>query len=128
MKTLVVYARLYAECFTKALGGIRRNLWTLLLPVILLIAFNLAMWLVAPLGIAGGFAAGLILDALLAAYLYFLGEIIASAKVHLRELKKSFGRHFWSVLNLTFVIWIARFVLGSLVGRSPNGGLVMLLL
>jgi hypothetical protein len=126
MKVISIYAQLYGECLLKALLGIRNNLWTLLLPIGLLVALEVLTGVVASLrlGLLGGIALALIMDALISCYLYFVGEVVANSRVSLQELKRAFGAYFWSIVNLMFVIWIARFALGMLL-RGPQGGLLM---
>jgi hypothetical protein len=124
MKVLSVYGRIYADCFRQALLGIRKNAWTLLLPALLLVAWSYAGSLVAMLGLAGNFVGGIVLSlaiaAVLSCYLYFVGEVVAKSTVRLAEFQKSIGAYFWSVVNLTFVIWVAGMVLDLVVGRSPQ--------
>lgn len=123
MKTLAVYARIYATCFTEALKGAVKNSWTLLLPFALVVTFDLGSealgMTLGRSGATGGFAAGIILNliraALISAYLYFIREIVSGSEVRLSELKGSFGAYFWSVINLFFVFWIAQLVVGLLL-------------
>ncbi|MBX5481137.1 MAG: hypothetical protein IRZ16_04700 [Myxococcaceae bacterium] len=124
-KILIVYTRLYTSCLTAALRGIARNPWTLLLPIGLAVTFNLVVLpLVGSLGVLGGIALALAFDALYSCYLYFTGEVVASSRVTLRELKASFGAYFWSLMNLFFVLWVVDLLLGLLVRGSPNGALI----
>lgn len=118
MGVITVYARLYTECFFEALEGIRRNLWTLILPVLVIIGYVLLSSVAAPMGFAGGFLIALGRAALLSGYLYFLAEVVAKSRVTLRDLKTSLGVYFWSLVNLFFVIFVANFLLGRLVGLS----------
>ncbi|MHB8878384.1 MAG: hypothetical protein ACYC8T_32210 [Myxococcaceae bacterium] len=124
MKLLFVYLRLYRDSLASALDGIRRNPWTLLLPM----GLAVALWLLSPLALAlgalGGLALALAFDAVASCYLYFTGEVVALSRVSLKEFRKSIGAYFWSVMNLLFVIWIVNFVLGLLLAGSPQAGVV----
>lgn len=126
MNVLLVYARLYADCLRQALNGVKKNLWTLLLPTGLNLAWQYLSVLVAPLGIIGGFLIGLLMAALASCYLYFVGEIVSHSVVSTSEFRRSFGAYFWSVLNLFFVIWIAEMLLGYVLGTTRNGSYVIL--
>jgi hypothetical protein len=128
MKTLSIYARLYSDCMTQALAGIRKNLWTLLLPMGLLLALIVLGRVFAGLGVfVAGLLLALALDAIASCYLYFLGEVVSKSAATLRELKTSFMAYFWSVMNLFFVFFIARLVLGAVLGGNPSAGPVRLM-
>ncbi len=114
MKILVVYSRLYWECLRKAILGIRKNPWTLLLPIPLLPAFFLIGALLLPLGFVGGILMVFVRAALISCYLYFTGEVVSQSRVRLSEFGRSIGTYLWSVVNLGFVLWIASFLLGML--------------
>jgi hypothetical protein len=123
LKVLVVYARLYAHCAVKAVRGIAKSPWTLLLPMGLLAAFFGAAVLVSPLGWLGGIALSFVLTALGSCYLYFVGEVVANTKVTFSEFRKSVGAYFWSIMNLLFVFWIASFALDAVLANNPQRGL-----
>jgi hypothetical protein len=126
MNEIAVYLRMYADCLVKAAQAIRKNLWTLLLPVVLTVLVSLARTVLSPFGgLIGGIILGLVLDAIFSAYLYFLGELVCGRKVSLNEFKQSFGAYFWSVLNLAFVWWIAHWILGGIL-RGPGGTQLLL--
>ena len=114
MKILVAYSRLYWECLRKAILGIRKNPWTLLLPIPLLPAFFLIGALLLPLGFVGGILMVFVRAALISCYLYFTGEVVSQSRVRLSEFSRSIGTYLWSVVNLGFVLWIASFLLGML--------------
>jgi len=38
---------------------------------------------------------------------------------------RSVGAYFWSIINLGFVLWIGQLLAGMLLGRAPNGALLM---
>jgi|SRR5260370_15668359 hypothetical protein len=128
MNLLMVYGRLYRECAEKTLAGLRKNAWTLLLPVALFWIWTL---LRGVLGFAGGMIGGillaLVLDGLVSCYLYFTGEVVSLSRVRLNELKRSIGAYFWSVVNLNFLIFIVNYLLGMLLRGNSNAGYVYLL-
>jgi hypothetical protein len=133
MKVLVVYARLYAECLAQAVNGLKKNAWTLLLPGVLYVAWEMSAGLAGPLGLVGGLLGSvggllrtLLLGALASCYLYFLGEIVSHSKVTVAEMGRSIGAYFWSIVNLCFVLWVAQLLLGMVLRGNPNGGLLEL--
>lgn len=126
MKLFTVYARLYWDCLVSALAGIGRNLWTLLLPMGLMVAFVLLAGMVAPLGMGGGIIMGLARSAAMSIWCYFASEIVAHSKVGLEDFKTSIGAYFWSWINLFFVLWIVDLLLATGLGRTnPNLPLAM---
>jgi hypothetical protein len=128
VKVIAVYARIYAQCLVRALAGIGKNPWTLLLPMGLIALFTALFFLLAPLSIGGfgvgGLILGLILDALGSCYLYFVGEVVANTRVSLNEFRKSVGVFFWSIMNFVFVLWIASLLMDMLLRSNPKGGLL----
>jgi hypothetical protein len=117
---VLVYLRLYGHCFAEAFRGIRKNPWTLLLPMALAVSFAFVAALLGRLGLVGGFIAGLVLDAAFSCYLYFTGGTVAQQKMTLGELKKSGLVYFWSVINIFFVLWIANLALGFVLAGNPQ--------
>jgi hypothetical protein len=120
MTVAVIYLRLYLDCARRALASIGKSPWTLLLPMALFLAMGLAGAVAAPLGMAVGFVMGAVIAALGSCYLYFLGELVANAKVKLAEFGKSIGAYFWSVANVLFVYWIAEILLNAVLSGSPQ--------
>ena len=126
MKVLTVYLRLYAETLQKAFRSLKRNLWTLLLPVGISLASGVALTIASRLGPIGGILMSLALAALGSCYLYFVSDIVAGSPVKIQELKRSVGTYFWAVINVMFIFWIARLAVSLLGG--PRAGVLMLAL
>lgn len=127
MKALIVYARLYGDCLAKTFRGLRKNLWTALLPIGLVVGEGIIGALLRPLGMVGGFIMTLVGAAVASCYLYFVGEIVGNARVTVAEFRVSIGRYFWSVINLGFVLWIVSLLLGMVTRGNRNGGLLQLM-
>lgn len=125
MKTIVVYLRLYGDCAAKALAGVRKNAWTLALPIALLWVDALLTPIVGSLGILGGFILPLIWAAGISCYLYFVSETVAGAPVRISELQRSLRAYFWSVINVMFVLWIADWVLELVLRGNRNAGTLL---
>jgi len=118
MNVVTVYLRIYADALRQALAGIRKNAWTLLLPIVILEANQFATALVVgALGRLGSLVVWAVWAAAASCYLYFLGEVVAKSRVRLDEFGRSFGVYFWSVANLMFVFWIASLLI-ELIPRS----------
>src|SRR6516225_10976216 len=115
MKVLTVYLRIYADAFRQALTGIRKNAWTVLLPIALLYANGLASRLVLTIPVLGQFLVWIVWAAAASCYLYFVGEVVAKSRVKLDEFGRSIRAYFWSVANLFFVFCVATLVISLLV-------------
>ncbi len=126
MKELTVYGRLYLEVFQKAFDGLKKNLWTVLLPVLLMLAMGVAGTVSRAFGMLGGILMSLATAAVFSCYLYFVGEIVSGSPVKFSELKRSVGSYFWAVINVMFIFWIARLAIQVLGGASA--GVLMLAL
>lgn len=120
------YAGLYRDAALRTFKVLAKNAWTLVLPVGLAVGLNTLTPLVAPLGLVGGFLLGMAEAAVFSCYLYVLGELVTSGKVSVRELPRSFGAYFWSVINLLFVFWVAELVIGMALGAQAAGLLAAL--
>lgn len=129
---LLVYARIYGKALVDALAAIGRNLWTLILPIALVVTFDTLGLLVSPLGIAGGFLMALARSAVLSVYTYFVAQVVAKQRASLSELKTSIGAYFWTWVNVFFALWIISLLLGPMTvteeGRRLLDALWMLAL
>ncbi|MEN9797572.1 MAG: hypothetical protein RL653_1268 [Pseudomonadota bacterium] len=122
MNVVTVYARLYADCLAKALAGIRKNPWTLLLPVgLVFVGTSLGALLGGVLGsLVGGLLVSLLLDALYSAYLYFVAGVVQQTKVSVKEIRQGLGAYFFSIMNVLFVIYLTDLVLGTVLQGNPQ--------
>jgi hypothetical protein len=128
MNVLTVYLRIYADAFRQAVTGIGKNAWTLLLPIGLLEANELATGLViGALGRIGGFVVWIVWAAAASCYLYFLGEVVAKSRVKFDEFGRSVGAYFWSVANLFFVYWIASLLIELMAPPAQRSVFLQLL-
>lgn len=127
MKVLSIYSRLYGKCMAEGLKSIGKSPWTLLLPMVLGIAMTALGMIIGGLpGLLQGIVFALALDALFSSYLYFVGEIVSKQRVSIGEFGRSFGKYFWSILNVMFVLWIVRFILSMVLRGSPQGQTIFL--
>lgn len=127
MNVVFVYARLYADCLRKSFKGIRKNLWTLLLPIGLSFGFMLASLLLGALmGRAMGFVLGFLIAAVFSAYLYFVAETVQNSKATLADFRKSLGAYFWSIINVNFMMWIFNLMFTYAIAGNPHAGTLRL--
>lgn len=118
--------RLYADCLQRAVRGLRKNPWTLAVPVAHLAIIEVAGILLGPLGIVGGFLLGIVVDLCLSSFLYFTGQTVLASRTRPSELKRSFVEYFWPVVSFGFVIWMATKILGYALIANPQGGTIQL--
>lgn len=112
---------MFGDVFVNTFKALIKAPWTLALPMGLAVGFFFFGMLLSPLGsLVGGFLLGLVQTAAFSAYLYFTGEVVAKSTVSLKELRKSFGVYFWSVMGLGFVLWIARIALNAVLPATPQ--------
>lgn len=120
MNVVTIYVRIYLDCLRRAAASIAKSPWTLLLPMGLLLALELAALLASPLGVGAGLVMGLVLAALGSCYLYFLAELVGNARVRVNEFGRSVRVYFWAVANVLFVYWIASLLLGMVLRGSAQ--------
>lgn len=118
---VLVYARLYARAFIDALAAIGRSVWTLLLPMALVVALYFAAIVVSPLGFAGGFIMAFVQAALCSAYSYFLAMLVTGNAARMSEVKTSLGAYFWNWLNFSFVLFLIDLGLDIATKHNPQG-------
>jgi len=129
MKVLALYLRIYADCFKKALQAIGKNPWTLVLPLLLMFALTFASALISSIadGIIAGILRSLVLIAIFSSYLNFVAGLVQTGRVHISELRGSFGRLFWPVMGVSFVVWVATWLVQMLAGNMPQGAAIQIL-
>lgn len=111
----VVYGRLYLNALMNALGMVGKNVWTLMLPAALYLAWYLALIILSPIlggGMASGFVGGFILAtlraALLSVYSYFLAQLVGRqvVRVSVDEFKTGIGAYFVNWISFFFLIFM----------------------
>ena len=127
MRVILVYARIYGRSLARALASVRRNPWTLLLPVVVWTGMLVAQTFVGGLGFLSGIASALALSALFSSYLYFVGEVVSEARVSIAELGKSFGSYFWAVINVGFVVWVIEWLMSLALARNRQAVAIMMI-
>lgn len=117
----VVYARIYAKALLDALGVIGKNLWTLILPMGLVLVWTLVRTLTGGLGFAGGFVMGFLHAALASVYSYFLAQMVARQAVTVRELRTSLGAYFFNWISFFFLLFMIELGLDIATKSNPDG-------
>jgi hypothetical protein len=116
---------LYLDSLKKAARVSTRN-WVVIFTAWVYLAITIAAgWLVAPLGIIGGFVMAFVTGAIVGSYLYLIEQVVQANKVRLDDFKKSFGVYFWDVINVMFLLWIINLV-ASFVARAVGQPLAVL--
>jgi len=124
----MVLLRIYSDCLARMTRALAKTPWTALLPVAYLLAFTPIAGLLAGAGFLGGFLIALVYTAFIASYLYVISEQVRGSAVRLKEMPQSAKPYFWPIMNVLFVFWIARLLLGPLLRGNPNGAAITLAL
>src|SRR5262245_25579097 len=122
----MLYLRLYADCFARALAAVRKSPWTLALPMVYLAISLAASIVLAPLGILGGMLLMVVADLCTSSFLYFVAQAVQSTPSRTSELKQSFLAYFWPVVSFGFIVWITSTMLGYALAAHPQGGKIQL--
>lgn len=125
MNVVLVYLRLYGSCLANAFAALVKNLWTLVLPMGLAVAFFFLATLLGGSGWAGGIVLSLAMSAACSVYTFFLAGVVGRDRVNLADLKQSLGAYFWTWINLFFVLWIVDLLLGATLAMNPQKGAIL---
>jgi hypothetical protein len=120
MKIVVVYLRIYGACLANAGAALAKNAWTIILPMMLMVAFQVLAQLLGGTGMFGGLILALVRSVGFGVYTYFVSEVVAKNRVNLTDFKSSIGPFFWTWMNLFFVFWIIDILLGAGAAANPN--------
>lgn len=123
----MMFLRLYGDCVKRAVAGIRKSPWTLVLPMLYILLTIVAGFVVSPLGpLIGGFVLGIVIDLCTSSMLYFTAQTVTGSPARPRELKQSFLEYFWPVVSFGFVVWIVLRILGYALALNPNHDIILL--
>ena len=114
--------RLYQGAFQATIQSMVRG-WIIAVAVVLFAGLMIGATVVAgPLGIAGGFVLGAVNALLIGATLSLVEEaVLHSRPLGLGDVRDSFGRYFWDVIGVGFVLWLPLFVLEKGMASNPYG-------
>jgi hypothetical protein len=116
---------LYRSALSATIRSFRLG-WIVALALVLFLGIMMiATTIAAPLGIAGGFILGAV-NALVIGATLFLFELAvkASRPVSLRDIQESFGKYFWDVIGVGFVLWIPLMLLDQGMAANPQGAFI----
>jgi hypothetical protein len=76
----------------------------------------------APFGMIGGLALGLVVAACWSSYLELAAQAVAGSKIRLSwgEFRRTFGARLWDVVSVMFAFWIISLLMGPLL-KGPEG-------
>jgi hypothetical protein len=122
MSVILETLRLYQEALWKTGQSLVRG-WIVVVGVILFAAgMVFTTSLAAPLGLAGGFILGAVNALLIGATLSLIGDaVLTPRRMRFQDIWDSFGKHFWDVMGVGFMLWIPLMVLEKGMAGNPNG-------
>lgn len=118
--------QLYREAGRATLRSFIRG-WIIIVAMIgFAFAFILAASLARPLGMAGGFLLGAVNALLIGALLNLIEQAIMGARaLGFRDIVDSFGRYFWDVISVGFVLWIPTMLLDMSLQSNPDSRMLV---
>ena len=126
METLAATLAIYRRAFAKAAATAAKN-WAVAGSLFLyLAALRLAVPIVAPLGLAGGFLVSLLWSACMGSFLALVEAMVRDGRVTLDDFRGSFGRYLWDVVGISFLLWVFWTIATPALLSLPNGIAVVL--
>ncbi len=125
MKLVQVYLRIYGICVREAFSAISKNVWTLILPMLLVETFLLMAQFLGRTGFLGGILLAFARSAAFSVYTYFVAELVSRRRVSLSEFSSSIGAYIWNYVNLFFVLWIVDLLIATLAAGNRNQPAIM---
>lgn len=115
---------LYRQAFVKAAQSFLRC-WIIAVAVVVFAALLFfAGFLAAPLGLLGGLLMGAVNALLVGATLSLVEDAVTGARrVRVQDVGDSFGRYFWDVIGVLFVLWVPMMVLER-AAATPQGQMI----
>lgn len=121
MEWLAVTLALYAKVFRRAAELIGRN-WPVLGTVFVYSAVLSATTIIAaPLGLAGGFLAGLVWAGCVGSFLFLVETMVRTTRVSMDDLRRSAGAYLGEVLGISFLVWIVSTLGATVLAGVPQG-------
>ncbi|WP_447980476.1 hypothetical protein [Candidatus Nitrospira bockiana] len=117
--------RLYREALEATVRSFRRGWRTTVAVIVFAALMVLATQIAVPLGMLGGFLLGAVNALLIGATLSLIEQTIKGSRViGFQDIVESFGRYFWDVIGVGFVLWVPMLVLDKAMAANPNGPLI----
>lgn len=122
---LIDLTTLYLQALKRTGRSFQRGWITILAVIGFGALFLLAVQIVGPLGIAGGFILGAVNALLVGATLSLIEQSITHARtLAIRDVFESLGHYFWDVIGVGFVLWLPIVALDMTVQTNPYGPLL----
>jgi hypothetical protein len=122
---LIDLTTLYLQALKRTGRSFQRGWITILAVIGFGALFLLAVQIVGPLGIAGGFILGAVNALLVGATLSLIEQSITHARtLAIRDVFESLGHYFWDVIGVGFVLWLPLVALDMTVQTNPYGPLL----
>ena len=122
---LIDLTTLYLQALKRTGRSLQRGWITILAVIGFGALFLLAVQIVGPLGIAGGFILGAVNALLVGATLSLIEQSITHARtLAIRDVFESLGHYFWDVIGVGFVLWLPLVALDMTVQTNPYGPLL----
>ncbi|MDC0358062.1 hypothetical protein OAO01_04530 [Oligoflexia bacterium] len=109
---------MYLDCIKKASLSLYKNWLIIFASVIAYLAFVYSFRLFAPLGVGGGFLAGLVHIALLSIYYSWISDIVKKEDLTLKKLIVLDYSMFFNVISVAFILFIAKYLVSAVVESS----------
>lgn len=117
--------RAYAESLRRTMLALAKAPWVILLPMAYGLLLGLTAAALAPLGMVGAVLLAFASTAVAASFLYVVDEMVSGGAIRPGELVASVRRHFWPIMNVLFVFWVAELLLAPLLTEHPNGSSIL---
>lgn len=125
MEWLTVTVQLYRQVYSRGVLLAAKN-WPVLFTVLVYSTLlDVGATIVAPFGMIGGFAMGLLFAACISSCLSLVETILRTGKVTLDDFRHSFGAYLYDVMGVTFVSWIFFMLVTPMMQQMPNGVLIL---
>ncbi|MFO0773595.1 MAG: hypothetical protein U0172_02885 [Nitrospiraceae bacterium] len=122
MSLLTATWQLYVQSFHATMASLKRSWWLIPIVVVFFLGMLTATSLVSGLGLVGGFILGA-LNALLIGAMLWLFEVavLSNRTLQIGDVGESFGKYFWDVMGVGFVLWIPLMLLDQSMKTNPQG-------
>src|SRR4026207_1247479 len=122
---LAAAVELYRQALWKTWQSLLRGGVIIVAVIGFLFLLLLAQQIAAPLGMAGGFLLGAVNALLVGATLSLIEQAVSYARtITIKDVLDSFGRYFWEVFGVGFVLWLPFMALDMGTQQNPNGPLI----
>lgn len=113
---------LYRQAFQASLASFKRGWRVVPAVIVFFLGMLFATSMLGSLGLVGGLILGALNALLIGATLaLFELSIVAARPITFQDVGESFGKYFWDVMSVGFVLWIPLMLLDQGMRANPNG-------